>query len=74
MILLPFLLIAWGLVSIPAHLVLTFIVLQDAKKLCKSSLNISPFLWAAISFMLPVIGMLIYWVMNHSSLNTDNSK
>ncbi len=74
MIIVPFLLILWGVVGISAHLVLTFIVFQDAKKIHEPSLSISPALWAAISFILPVIGMFIYWVMNHSNLNLGSSK
>jgi len=74
MVIVPILLIVWVIVGIPAHIVLTYIVFQDARNLNSPALNISPVLWTAISFVLPFIGMLIYWVMNHSNLNLGSSK
>ncbi len=64
-----FLLWLWVAFAICSHLIITVIVYQDAKRLNITSLNISPVLWASISFVLPIIGMFIYWIMNHSSLN-----
>ncbi|MBC9786525.1 hypothetical protein H1S01_18890 [Heliobacterium chlorum] len=50
------------------HISVCSIVYKDAKRLGYSALNISPFLWGSISFILPIFGMVIYWLMNHSSL------
>ena len=61
--------ITWALLLISAHLALIVIVYRDAKELSYPALGISPFLWATISFCLPIIGMFIYWIMNHSSLS-----
>lgn len=62
---------AWLILAFAAHLAVSVIVLQDAKTLARSALGISPFLWFSISLILPVGGMFIYWLMNHSSLKRD---
>lgn len=61
--------IIWALLLAATHLALTVIVYQDAKRLSQAALGISPFLWLGITFSLPIIGMFIYWIMNHSSLS-----
>ncbi len=61
----------WLLVAFAAHFALSLIVFQDAKTLSQPALGISPFLWFSISLILPVGGMFIYWLMNHSSLKKD---
>lgn len=62
----------WVIIAIAAHLAISVIVFRDAKTLSRPALDISPFLWFAISFTLPIGGMLVYWLMNHSSLNKEN--
>ncbi|AHF08411.1 hypothetical protein [Desulfitobacterium metallireducens] len=62
----------WALLLIPTHLALTVIVYRDAKRLSQTALGLSPFLWLGITFSLPIIGMLIYWIMNYSSLSRDS--
>lgn len=62
----------WVIIAITAHLAISVIVFRDAKTLSHSALDISPFLWCAISFIFPIGGMFIYWLMNHSSLNKEN--
>ena len=64
-----FIQIIWALLLIATHLALTVIVYRDAKRLSQVALGISPFLWLGITFSLPIIGMFIYWIMNHSSLS-----
>jgi hypothetical protein len=64
----------WVIVSSAAHLVITIIVYRDAKKLYEPALSISPFLWAAITFAMPIGGMFIYWLMNYSNLTRTNFK
>lgn len=63
---------SWVIVAIAAHLTVSVIVYRDAKTLLQSALGISPFLWFSISFILPIGGMFIYWLLNHSSLNKEN--
>lgn len=62
----------WVILALAAHLAVSVIVYQDAKTLIRSALSISPFLWFSISLILPIGGMFIYWLMNHSSLNKEN--
>lgn len=63
---------SWVLIAIAAHLAISVIVYRDAKTLLHPALGISPFLWFSISFIFPIGGMFIYWLMNHSSLNKEN--
>jgi hypothetical protein len=64
----------WVTLAISSHLVITILVYQDAKKLHRASLNISPILWTSISFVLPILGMFIYWIMNHSYLKREDGQ
>lgn len=64
----------WLILALAAHLAISLIVFQDAKTLTRPALGISPFLWFSISLILPIGGMFIYWLMNHSSLKKDNYK
>ena len=63
---------SWIILVIATHLAISLIVYRDAKTILHSALSISPFLWFSISFILPIGGMFIYWLMNHSSLNKEN--
>ncbi|WP_082788857.1 hypothetical protein [Desulfolucanica intricata] len=71
-LLLTVLLWIWVIVISATHLVITTIVYRDAKTLYEPALNISPFLWAAITFVIPIGGMFIYWLMNYSNLSKRN--
>ncbi|MCF8011703.1 MAG: hypothetical protein K9L17_07165 [Clostridiales bacterium] len=62
----------WVPIALATHLVLSIIVFKDAKSLTSTALNISPVLWLAVSLIIPIIGMFIYWVMNHSQLSNKN--
>lgn len=62
----------WIIIAIAAHLAISVLVYRDAKTLLHSALGISPFLWFSISIILPIGGMFVYWLMNHSSLNKEN--
>ncbi|HHT46772.1 MAG TPA: hypothetical protein GX004_05710 [Firmicutes bacterium] len=73
MVLLVFLLWFWGIVVVSVHFALTVIVYRDAIKIQRSSLYLSPVLWASISFSLPILGMFIYWIINHSLLKGNNN-
>ncbi|WP_066638675.1 hypothetical protein [Desulfolucanica intricata] len=75
MVLAPLLIIvywSWIIIAIAAHLAISVLVYRDAKTLLRSALGISPFLWFSISIILPIGGMFVYWLMNHSSLNKEN--
>ncbi|UWG96634.1 hypothetical protein LPY66_17380 [Dehalobacter sp. DCM] len=61
--------IIWALILIITHIALTVIVYRDAKSLSQTALEISPLLWLGIAFSLPIIGMVVYWLMNYSSLS-----
>ena len=65
--------IFWFVMFIPTHLASSVIVYRDARNLEWSALGIKPFLWFGIAFSLPILGMLIYWVMNHSTLSRHPS-
>ncbi|MDO7786900.1 hypothetical protein [Desulforamulus aquiferis] len=62
----------WAIVAIATHLAITIKVYFDAKELSEPALGISRYLWTAISFVLPIGGMLIYWLMNHSTLKRSS--
>lgn len=63
----------WILVMLATHISLCIVVYKDAVKLQKSELGISPILWLGVTFVVPIFGMFIYWIMNHSTL-TRNGK
>jgi hypothetical protein len=63
--------VIWVLFLIATHLALTVIVYKDARGLSHPALGIAPLLWLGITFSLPIIGMLIYWIMNYSSLSRN---
>lgn len=62
----------WVIVIIATNLVLAVVVYRDAITLPEPALGIAPFLWSAMSLTLPIGGMFIYWLMNHSSLKKSN--
>jgi len=64
----------WAIITAATHLVLTIVVYRDAKTLYEPALGIKPSLWATIAFTLPLGGMFIYWLINHSTLNKMNSR
>lgn len=64
----PIVYFLWATFFLATHISLTLIVYKDAKNLRYPALGISPFLWAGVSFSLPILGMFIYWLMNHSIL------
>lgn len=73
-VILPFLITtAWFIVAVAATLATVVVVYRDARKLVYPALGINPLLWAGFALILPVIGVLIYWLMNRSSLVTRES-
>ena len=58
----------WILLALATHVSLCVVVYKDAVGLPKPELGISSILWLGISFTLPILGMLIYWLMNYSNL------
>ncbi len=63
----------WLLILTAAHFALSIIVYKDARTLKRPALGLTPVIWAAVSFSLPVIGMFIYWLMNYSSLKQGSN-
>ena len=50
------------------NLYLAAAVYVDAKKHGLDQLNLSPALWAFVTFFFPLWGFFIYWLMHHSTL------
>lgn len=63
----------WVGVATTTHLVVTILVYRDSKTIIEPVLGLSPFLWAAISFTVPIGGMFMYWLMNYSNLTQKDS-
>ncbi|WP_418789957.1 hypothetical protein [Phosphitispora sp. TUW77] len=67
------LLMFWVLILTATHFVVSIIVYKDARTLKRPALGLTPLIWAAVSFSLPVMGMFIYWVMNYSTLKPGSN-
>ncbi|MBU7005288.1 hypothetical protein [Phosphitispora fastidiosa] len=63
----------WLLILTATHVALSIIVYKDARTLKRSALGLTPVMWGAAAFSLPVIGMFIYWVMNYSTLKQGSN-
>ena len=51
------------------HVAIAAAVYNDARKLKPPALGLSAWVWALLSFSVPAIGLLCYWLMNHSTLS-----
>ncbi|HHU51651.1 MAG TPA: hypothetical protein GXZ36_07520 [Firmicutes bacterium] len=47
-------------------------VYVDAKKIKNPALGVPPQVWGLISFVFPLMGFLVYWLMHHSTLAGTN--
>ena len=63
----------WLLILTAAHFAVSIIVYKDARTLKRSALGLTPVMWGAVAFSLPVIGMFIYWLMNYSTLKQGSN-
>lgn len=50
------------------HVVIAIAVYDSAKELRSPALELPPWVWAVLTFTVPALGMLCYWLMNHSTL------
>ncbi|NLY90672.1 MAG: hypothetical protein GX081_03580 [Firmicutes bacterium] len=50
------------------NLYLTAAVYVDAKKRGLDQLNLPPGIWALVTFIFPLWGFFVYWLMHHSTL------
>ncbi|HEY8343945.1 MAG TPA: hypothetical protein VIL66_02010 [Bacillota bacterium] len=49
-------------------------VYVDAKKIKDPALGVPPPIWGLISFIFPLMGFFVYWLMHHSTLAGTNRK
>lgn len=63
----------WLLILSATHVAISIIVYKDARTLKRSALGLTPVMWGAAAFSLPVIGMFIYWLMNYSTLKQGSN-
>ena len=54
---------------IVVHIAIAVAVYNNAKKLPTAAMGLSPWVWALLSFSVPAVGVLCYWLMNHSTLS-----
>lgn len=47
-------------------------VYVDAKRIKDPALGVPSQIWGLISFLFPLLGFFIYWLMHHSALSKKN--
>jgi len=61
----------WMIIFAATNLAVSIIVYRDARLNRRPALGMTPVMWWAVAFSVPVIGMFVYWLMNHSTLNRN---
>ena len=56
---------------IVVHLAIGIRVYNDAKELTSPAMEFPPWVWSLLSFSVPAVGLLCYWLLNHSTLTKD---
>ncbi len=64
-------LLSVALCLIVAHIAIAITVYKNAKELSSPAMGLPPWVWALLSFSVPAVGMLCYWLMNHSILSKE---
>lgn len=60
----------WWVLYYGVGVIVGIFVYRDAKTRPKLAMNIRPFWWCAITILDAPLGVLVYWVSNHSNLRT----
>lgn len=65
---LVYLIVIAGILLFLVNIAIAITVYSDAKELKAPALGLGPWVWSLLSFTVPGLGLLVYWLMNHSTL------
>jgi Na+/proline symporter len=72
---LGFIAIVYGALVFIIHIVMAFVVNNDAKQLeseSKGTFLFIPFFWSLIVFVFGIAGLALYWAVHHSTLRSNS--